>query len=120
MVNQIVLVGRIAKIPEIRVTESGKKVATLTLAVPRNYKNINGEYETDFLDCTMWSAVAESTNEYCRTGDMIGVKGRVQSRIIETPEGTKKRKTEIVAEKVTFLTSNAQNKKIEETNTEEE
>ncbi len=111
MVNQIVLVGRIARTPEVRITENGKKVATLTLAVPRNYKNINGEYETDFLDCTLWTAVAESTTQYCKTGDMIGVKGRVQTRIIESPEGIKKRKTEIVAEKVTFLTSSPNNKK---------
>ena len=107
MVNQIVLVGRIAKAPETKVSESGKKFATLTLAVPRNYKNANGEYDTDFLDCTLWSSVAESTSEYCKTGDMIGVKGRVQSRIVETPEGQRRRKTEIVAERVTFLTSNS-------------
>ena len=113
MVNQIVLVGRIARSPETRTTENGKKYATLTLAVPRNYKNVNGEYDTDFLDCTLWSAVAESTSEYCQTGDMIGVKGRLQSRIIETPEGIKKRKTEIIAEKVTFLTSNPSRKKDE-------
>lgn len=73
MVNQIVLVGRIARAPEPRVTETGKLVATLTLAVPRNYKNANGEYDTDFLDCTLWSSVAESTTEYCNTGDMIGI-----------------------------------------------
>lgn len=72
MVNQIVLVGRIARTPETRTTESGKKVATLTLAVPRNYKNVNGEYDTDFFDCTLWSSVAESTSEYYQTGDMIG------------------------------------------------
>lgn len=111
MVNQIVLVGRIARTPETRVTESGKKYATLTLAVPRNYKNINGEYDTDFLDCTLWSSVAESTTEYCNTGDMIGVKGRVQTRIIESPDGIKRKKTEIVAEKVTFLTSSPNHKK---------
>ncbi len=110
MVNQIVLVGRIARAPETKVTENGKKYATLTLAVPRNYKNVNGEYDTDFLDCTLWAAVAESTSEYCQTGDMIGVKGRIQSRIVESPEGTKRRKTEIVAEKVTFLTSNSSRK----------
>lgn len=74
MVNQIVLVGRIARVPETRTAENGKKVATLTLAVPRNYKNANGEYDTDFLDCTLWSSVAESTSEYCKTGDMIGIK----------------------------------------------
>lgn len=110
MVNQIVLVGRIAKAPETRTTENGKKIATLTLAVPRNYKNVNGEYDTDFLDCTLWSSVAESTSEYCKTGDMIGVKGRVQSRIVESPDGQKRRKTEIVAERVTFLTSNGSRK----------
>ena len=122
MVNQIVLVGRIARAPETKVTENGKKYATLTLAVPRNYKNVHGEYDTDFLDCTLWSAVAESTSEYCNTGDMIGVKGRVQTRIIESPDGVKRKKTEIVAEKVTFLTSNPNRKTdtIEDSSLEEE
>lgn len=119
MVNQIVLVGRIARAPEVRVSETGKKYASLTLAVPRNYKNSNGEYETDFLDCTLWSNVAESTSEYCGTGDMIGVKGRVQSRIVESPEGTRRRKTEIVAERVTFLTSNP-NRRRDEIDSDEE
>ena len=77
------------------------------------YKNSNGEYDTDFLDCTLWSAVAESTSEYCETGDMIGIKGRLQTRVVETPEGTKRKKTEIIAEKVTFLTSNPQRRKSE-------
>lgn len=111
MVNQIVLVGRIARAPETKLTESGKKFATLTLAVPRNYKNANGEYDTDFLDCTLWSAVAETTSEYCSTGDMIGVKGRVQTRIVESSDGIKRKKTEIVAEKVTFLSSSPSIKK---------
>ena len=105
MVNQIVLVGRIARAPETKVTENGKKYATITLAVPRNYKNANGEYDTDFLDCTLWSSIAESTSEYCQSGDMIGVKGRLQNRIIEMPDGNKKRKTEVIAEKITFLSS---------------
>ena len=123
MVNQIVLVGRIARTPETKISETGKKFATLTLAVPRNYKNANGEYDTDFLDCTLWSSVAESTSEYCKTGDMIGVKGRVQSRIVESPDGLRRRKTEIVAERVTFLTSNSSrrdNDMTEQEETEEE
>ena len=119
MVNQIVLVGRIAKAPETKTSENGKKFATLTLAVPRNYKNANGEYDTDFLDCTLWSSVAESTSEYCKTGDMIGVKGRVQSRIVESPDGLKRRKTEIVAERVTFLTSNSSRRENENLEQEE-
>ena len=73
MLNQVVLVGRIVKTPELRTTETGKKTATVTLAVPRNYKNMNGEYETDFLDCTLWTNVAENTTEYCQSGDMVGI-----------------------------------------------
>lgn len=106
MLNQVVLVGRIVKTPELRVTDSGKKVTTVTLAVPRSYKNSTGEYETDFLDCTLWTNVAENTVEYCQTGDMVGVKGRIQSRTFEDDDGVKNKKTEIVAEKVTFLSSN--------------
>lgn len=110
MLNQVVLVGRLVKNPELRITESGKKTATVTLAVPRSYKNMNGEYDTDFLECTLWTNIAENTSEYCQTGDMIGVKGRIQTRIIQADDGTKKKKTEIVAEKVTFL-AQAPNKK---------
>ena len=111
MLNQVVLVGRIVKTPELRETENGKKTATVTLAVPPNYKNNEGEYDTDFLDCTMWTNVAENTSEYCQTGDMVGVKGRIQTRVIENEDGTKKKKTEIVAEKVTFLATAPNNKK---------
>ena len=111
MLNQVVLVGRIVKTPELRETENGKKTATVTLAVARNYKNNEGEYDTDFLDCTMWTNVAENTSEYCQTGDMVGVKGRIQTRVIENEDGTKKKKTEIVAEKVTFLATAPNNKK---------
>ena len=110
MLNQIVLVGRLVKTPELRITENGKKNSVITLAVPRNYKNSDGQYDTDFLDCILWTGVAESTAEYCKTGDMIGVKGRVQTRIIENDEGIKKKRTEIVAERATFLSSTSSSK----------
>ena len=105
MVNQIILVGRLVKTPELELTDSGKKISTITLAVPRTYKNLNGEYDTDFIDCTLWTGVAESTSEYCKTGDILGVRGRIQSRIIEKDDGTKYKKMEIIAEKVSFLSS---------------
>ena len=104
MLNQLVVIGRLTKDPELRQTENGKNVTNITLAVPRSYKNSNGEYETDFIDCVLWSGVAESTSEYCKKGDLIGVKGRVQTRIYEKDE-VKKFATEVVAEKVTFLSS---------------
>ena len=110
MLNQVVLVGRLVKTPELKLTENGKKISRITLAVPRNYKNMEGEYDTDFLDCTLWTNIAENTSEYCQTGDMIGVKGRIQTRVIENDDGTKKKKTEIVAERVTFLAQADNNK----------
>lgn len=103
MLNQIVIVGRLVRDPELRETEGGKKVTNITLAVPRSYKNINGEYETDFVDCVLWTGIAENTTEYCRKGDVLGVKGRVQTRVYELDDETKRHVTEVVAEKVTFL-----------------
>ena len=105
MINQIMLVGRLVKTPDLFITESGKKGTFITLAVGRPYKNQDGEYETDFLDCTLWSGVAERTTEYCKSGDIIGIRGRLQSRIIENDDGTKYKKLEVVAERVTFLAS---------------
>ena len=118
MINQIMLVGRLVKTPDLFITESGKKGSFITLAVGRPYKNQNGEYETDFLDCTLWTGIAENTAEYCKTGDIIGIRGRIQSRIIDNADGTKQKIMEIVADKVTFLSSS--NKKHDDsTNTED-
>ncbi|MCM1371041.1 MAG: single-stranded DNA-binding protein [Clostridium sp.] len=105
MLNQTVLVGRIVRDPEVKETETGRKVSKITLAVPRNFKNSEGEYETDFISCVLWKGIAESTAEYCKKGDLVGVKGRIQSRNIELEDQTKKQVVEVVAEKVTFLTS---------------
>ena len=106
MLNQTVLVGRLTKDPEIKELESGVKCCNLTIAVPRSYKNAEGEYETDFVDCTLWKGVAENTAEYCRKGDVIGVKGRLQSSTYEDKEtGNTRKRMDVVAEKVTFLSS---------------
>ena len=113
MLNQIVIVGRLVRDPELRQTEGGKKVTNITLAVPRSYKNSEGQYETDFIDCVLWTGIAENTSEYCKRGDILGVKGRVQTRLIEAEDGTQKKKTEIVAERVTFLTSNSSRRESE-------
>ncbi|HOZ54357.1 MAG TPA: single-stranded DNA-binding protein, partial [Bacilli bacterium] len=72
MLNQIVIVGRLVRDPELRTTENGKNVTNITLAIPRSYKNSNGEYETDFVDCVLWTGIAETTTEYCKKGDLLG------------------------------------------------
>lgn len=104
MLNQLILVGRLAKDPELKQTDKKKKYSHITLAVPRSFKNMDGSYDTDFIDCTLWDNVAKNTVEYCKCGDIIAVRGRLQTNIYEKEE--KKIYTlEVVAEKITFLTS---------------
>ena len=105
MLNQTVIVGRIVKDPELKETDSGKKVTNITLAVPRSYKNSNGEYDTDYINCVLWKGIAESASEYCHKGDLLGIKGRIQTRTIDLDDETRKNITEVVAEKVTYLSS---------------
>lgn len=105
MLNQAVIVGRIIKEPELKKTENGTKVTNITLAVPRCFKNSEGQYDTDYISCVLWKGVAESTVEYCKKGDLVGVKGRIQTRDVELEDETHKKYVEVVAEKVTFLSN---------------
>lgn len=105
MLNQTVLVGRLVRDPELYETENGHKLTTITLAVPRTYKNISGEYETDFVNCVLWRGVAENAVEYCKKGDLLGVKGHLQTRTIQISEDAKRNIVEVIAEKVTYLSS---------------
>ena len=105
MLNQVVLVGRLTSDLEAKELEDGKKVTNMTLAIPRSFKNADGEYETDFVECTLWNNIAENTAEYCKKGDIVGVKGRLQSSSFEKEDGNKEFRTQVMAEKVTFLSS---------------
>lgn len=105
MLNQLILVGRIINMPKLIELEE-KKYCNLTVAVPRNYKNEKGEYDTDFIDIKIWGVIAESTTEYCKIGDIVGIKGRIETREIDIKDSEYKQKViEIIAEKVTFLSS---------------
>lgn len=108
MLNNTVLVGRLVRDLEVKETENGFKVAQMTLAVPRSFKNMDGEYDTDFIPCVLWRGVAENAAEYCKKGDLVGIKGHIQTRSYEQNDELKYI-TEVVAERVTFLSS----KKIE-------
>lgn len=121
MINQVMLVGRLTKNPELFLTENGKTGSFITLAVGRPYKNVDGVYETDFLDCTLWTGIAENTAEYCKKGDVVGVRGRLQSRIIENDDGSKYKRMEIIADKVTFLsTKKDESEELENLNSNDE
>lgn len=105
MLNNVILVGRLTKNIEIEELEDGKKVTTITLAIPRNYKNADGEYDTDFVECVLWNAIAQNSAEYLNKGDVVGIKGKLETKNYEDKNGNKKSKTQVIAEKVTFLSS---------------
>lgn len=105
MLNQVVIAGRLTGDPVVEEVEGGKKVSSITVAVPRSYKNVDGTYDTDFIRCTLWGGIAENTCEYCKKGDIVGVKGRIQTSSYETEDGDKKYAMEVVAEKISFLSS---------------
>ena len=119
MLNQVVMVGRLTNDPVVEKVDNDKEVANITLAVPRSYKNADGVYETDFIDCVLWNGIATNTAEYCKKGDMVGIKGRIQSNMYENESGELKKSTQVVAEKVTFLTSKNPQEKEEKIETDE-
>ena len=105
MLNQIIMCGRLTSDPVVIENEEGVKVCYITIAVPRAYKNAEGTYDTDFIKCTLWNGIAETTSDYCHKGDIVGIKGRLQTTIIEKEDGEKSYNMEVVAEKLSFLSS---------------
>lgn len=112
MLNQVVLVGRLVRDVEVKSNDNNKKFSFITLAIPRSFKNHDGIYETDFVECILWNNVASNTASYCKKGDIIGIKGRIESRILEKENN--KSILQVIAEKVTFYLQNLhKNKKLQ-------
>ncbi len=104
MLNQVILVGRLVYDPELRTTDDGKKVTTITLALQRTFKSAeSGTYETDFIRCTLWSGIAENTVQYCKKGSTVGVKARLAQRFYDIDEEKSFSYPEVIAEKITFI-----------------
>lgn len=103
MINRVILVGRLTKDPEYKVTPAGVQVANFTLAVNRTFKNAKGEQEADFLNCVVFRKPAENVNNYLKKGSLAGVEGRLQSRSYENNEGKRVYVTEVVCDSVQFL-----------------
>lgn len=107
MINNVVLVGRATKNPELRYTPSNVAVATFSLAVNRNFKDANGERETDFINCVIWRQQAENLANWAKKGVLIGITGRIQTRSYENQQGQRVYVTEVVAENFQMLESRA-------------
>lgn len=97
MINNSTLVGRLTKDPELRYTGTGIAVTSFTMAVERNYKNAQGERETDFINCVIWREQAEHLANFALKGSLIGITGSIQTRNYENNEGRTIYVTEVVA-----------------------
>lgn len=103
MLNRIVLIGRLTRDPELRYTPNGVAVTNFTLAVDRNFKNAQGEKETDFIPCVVYKQLAELCANYLAKGKLASVDGRIQIRTYNNKDGQKVWVTECIAENVQFL-----------------
>ena len=98
MINNVVLVGRLTRDPELRYTPSNVAVATFSLAVNRNFKNQSGDREADFISCIMRRQQAENFANWCKKGNLVGITGRIQTRSYDNQQGQRVYVTEVVAE----------------------
>lgn len=103
LINEVVLVGRLTRVPELKYTSEGIPFSHITVAVNRNFRNQEGEVEADFVSITLWRKNAENMTKYCDKGSIIGVVGRVQTRTFENNLQQRVYVTDIIAEYVRFL-----------------
>lgn len=107
--NNVSLVGRLTKDPELRTIPSGSVTTSVTVAINRPFANQAGERIADFISVSVWNRQAENLAKYCKKGSLIGVTGRIQTRSYDSPDGTRKYVTEVLAENIQFLSSKNNN-----------
>lgn len=103
--NKVVLSGNLCKDIELKTTSSGKYSLNNTIAVKRDYKNADGEYESDFINLVFWGNQAEYVDKYLTKGSRINVVGRIQTRNYENNNGDKVFITEVVVENVESIST---------------
>ena len=103
--NKVILIGRVTKNIELKTTTSGKSVVTFTLAVNKNHKNADGNYDADFINCVAYDMRAETIHQYVHKGDKFGIDGRLNTRTFDRQDGSKAYVTEVIVDGFEFLES---------------
>ena len=103
--NKAILVGRLTRDPELRTTAGGVSVCSFSIAVNRRFKNAEGNYDADFINCVAWRQQAEFLAKYFAKGRMVGVVGSIQTRNYDNKDGQKVYVTEISVEEIYFAGS---------------
>lgn len=102
--NKVILIGRLTKDPEVKFSQGDKSTATarFSLAVNRKFKNAEGNYEADFINCVAFNKTAEFVEKFFHKGDMIALTGRIQTGSYTNKDGVKVYTTDVVVEEVEF------------------
>ena len=116
--NKVCLTGRITKNIELKYNQNNVAITSFTLAVTRKFKNQNGEYESDFINCIAYKSTAELLSKYVKKGDLLGIEGRIQTRNYEDKDGKRVYVTEVIVDSIDFLQSRKDESKQETTKTE--
>lgn len=103
MLNSVALTGRLTKDVDLRYTQSGTAVGSFTIAVDRQFRSANGNRETDFINCVIWTKSAENLAKFTHKGSLIGVEGHIQTRTYDNAQGNKVYVTEVVVENFALL-----------------
>ena len=106
--NKAILMGRLTKDPELRMTGNQIPVATFTVAIDRNFKDASGNKQTDFINCVAWRKTAELISQYFTKGRMIAIVGSIQVRSWDDKEGNKRYSTEVIVDEFSFTGDNKQ------------
>ena len=107
--NKVELIGRLTHDVEMRQTPNGVSLARFSIAVTRRFKNSNGEYDADFINCVAWRQTGEFIAKHFQKGSMIAVVGSIQSRSWDGNDGKKQYATEVVVDEVYFTGAKKQN-----------
>lgn len=103
MINRVVLVGRLARNPELRKTPNNASVVSFTVALDNRTKDVNGERTTSFIPCVCWNALADNVQKYTKKGSLVGVEGRLNQRTYKRTDGSTVSVVEVIADNVQFL-----------------
>ena len=103
--NSFIGIGRLTKDCELRYTTSNKAVASFSIAITRTFKNTEGEFEADFINCECWGQVAETLSKYTHKGDLIAVSGNIRTDKYQDSNGNNKTRTYILVNRVQFLST---------------
>lgn len=117
--NKVCLTGRITKNIELKYNQNNIAITSFTLAVTRKFKNQNGEYESDFINCIAYKSTAELLNKYVKKGDLLGIEGRMHTRNYEDKDGKRVYVTEVIVDSIDFLQSRKDESKQETENTKQ-